>query len=133
MPLSEQQKYQLEHSWLGLPPVTEFWVGLTRAMDVRPISLAAASLGEPKAGYSRQRLQASELRWNGDILLAQARSFMNTGETTWPPVGALFVCTSRDNSGVLISYEEFDTFKETGDERVIMKNDVLDAPIRVRI
>ena len=133
MPLSEQQKYQLEHSWLGLPPQTEFWVGLTRAMDIRPVSLAAASLGEPKVGYSRQKLEPSELRWNGDILLASARSFANMGQATWTPVGAVFVCTSRDNLGVLVAYEELDSFRETGEERVLMTRDVLDVPIRVRI
>lgn len=111
----------------------KFWVGLYQG-NINETTILTTIPNEPdgSAGYSRQSIPRTTLGWptieqnDGDWrVVSQTVTFQAFGGNIGPISGS-FLCTSDDNSGVLIGALSFSF------ERTIPAGDIIELEIRAK-
>ncbi len=103
----EAKRYVFDVIFRGQDPVRTLWVGLARRPLDDRLDLATFSLTEPppSTGYKRLSLPTVDWTWDGSVLVAKPRVFINLGREAWPRVDIGFLTTVESGtSGVLLGW-----------------------------
>ena len=114
--------------------MTDFWIGLYNG-TLSEESVLSTVPGEPVGnGYARQQVERSEIGWptmaqdeNGDWQVTSKTLTLAADGGSIGPINGAFLCTSSDNSGVLIAGVSI------GLSRTILAGDFVTFNIKARI
>lgn len=113
---------------------SEFYIGLTGMASIsRSTTLITLTNEISAVEYSRQLLPRSSSGWpqiiqdvdNNYQIISEVATF--EALSTWTMVDKMFMATTADNSGILISYGNLST------ARTLVINDVLDVTYKVKL
>lgn len=112
-----------------------FYIGLTGMTTIVETTLLTGLTNEPSGGgYSRQSVARSALAAGWPTLVLDSGDYMATSKivsfnatATWSMVDKMFMATSADNTGKLISYAALST------PRTLVLNDILDITYKVKL
>jgi hypothetical protein len=110
------------------------WVGLSYINSPSsPITLALLTDNEPSnsLGYSRKQIVLSDWLIESASAKIETVPFVNSGGRRWPPVNAIFLATSAENEGVLLSWNYMQSWIEVNQPRYLFPSEKLNVPIDI--
>ena len=123
---NEALHYMLEMAFLNKSPFTELWVGLGTYPEGE-VNLKTMSQSELIAsGYKRQKLTSRDWRIVKDEAVSRRVVFGNLSDEPWMPVDTAFLCTSEDDSGILLCAPKLRQI------RMLLAGDELYFPFRIK-
>jgi len=115
------------------PMNSYFYIGLTNMASIVKTTVLSSMTDEVVgSGYTRQQIERSVTGWPQIILdsgnyMAISKVVSFNASATWTQATKMFLATTLDNTGVLISAANLST------TRTLVENDILDVTYRIKL
>ncbi len=131
----EGEKNILDTYLRNLNVPISFYIGLTSMSSIDESTTLLSLTNEVIAAeYSRQLVERSATGWpqllidtNDNNFQAISKVVSFEANTSWSMVNKLFMSTTSDNSGLLISFGNLST------DRTLVENDILDITYKIKL